>query len=355
MQQHPVPQNVTQYQFRLVGDMTLKQFLELALGLVLAYLFWSSNLVFLIKWPLALASILFGFGLAFFPIEDRPLDQWIINFLKSIYAPTRYIWKKSSKVPQVFTFEPHVITEAATSVKTVKAPIPESSRLPANSDLSDHERQRLNVLESILAQATPAPRSGTPNSSHPQKTIVDKPSITVRKLKPLTQLQNTTIFQATPRPQPFAKTQINLNDNLQIPNISVTSIAKPAPITAPKTQAAENIVFAKPSAPPATKPAPTVTPAQIRLPAAPSTPNLVVGMVVDRAGKIVENAIVEILSPEGIPARAIKTNSLGQFYTSTPLSPGDYTLRAEKDDYSFPPNKLEVKNQIIPPLLIQAS
>ena len=41
MQQHPVPQNVTQYQFRLVGDMTLKQFLELAGGMLLAYLIYA--------------------------------------------------------------------------------------------------------------------------------------------------------------------------------------------------------------------------------------------------------------------------------------------------------------------------
>src|SRR5689334_279488 len=109
MQQHPVPQNVTQYQFRLVGDMTLKQFLELAGGLVVGYLFFASNLIFIIKWPLALLSVVAGFGLAFFPIEDRPLDQWVINFIKSIYAPTRYIWKKSNKIPNVFTFEPHAV------------------------------------------------------------------------------------------------------------------------------------------------------------------------------------------------------------------------------------------------------
>ena len=96
MQQHPIPQNVTQYQFRLVGDMTLKQFLELAGGMVLAYLFFASNLIFIVKWPLVILSLLFGAGLAFFPIEDRPLDQWITNFIKAIYQPTRFTWQKTN-------------------------------------------------------------------------------------------------------------------------------------------------------------------------------------------------------------------------------------------------------------------
>ncbi|KKR52786.1 MAG: hypothetical protein UT88_C0021G0001, partial [Candidatus Woesebacteria bacterium GW2011_GWD2_40_19] len=32
MEQHPIPQNISSYQFRLVGDMTLKQFFQLAGG-----------------------------------------------------------------------------------------------------------------------------------------------------------------------------------------------------------------------------------------------------------------------------------------------------------------------------------
>ena len=35
METHPVPQNISSYEFRLVGDMTLKQFLYLAGGILL--------------------------------------------------------------------------------------------------------------------------------------------------------------------------------------------------------------------------------------------------------------------------------------------------------------------------------
>jgi len=51
--------------------MTLKQFLELTFGLVLAYLFFASNLVFIFKWPLVILSILLGAGLALVAYKDR--------------------------------------------------------------------------------------------------------------------------------------------------------------------------------------------------------------------------------------------------------------------------------------------
>ncbi|MFH2062265.1 MAG: PrgI family protein, partial [Candidatus Beckwithbacteria bacterium] len=103
MQQHPIPQNITAYKFRLVGDMTLKQFLELAFGLVSAWLIFNSNLVFIFKWTLGPILALFGFALAFMPVEDRPLDQWIINFIKSIYSPTQFIYKASPKTLDIFS------------------------------------------------------------------------------------------------------------------------------------------------------------------------------------------------------------------------------------------------------------
>ncbi|MCE7897823.1 hypothetical protein DYH11_01265 [Candidatus Microgenomates bacterium CPR3] len=159
MNQHPVPQNVTQYQFRLVGDMTLKQFLELAAGLLLAVLFYSSNLLFIFKAPLILLSVFFGIALAFFPIEDRPLDQWIINFVNAIYKPTRFTWKKTNKVPSIFTFTAHPIAATNTITKTIKAPTQKVS-LATDSDLSDAENSQVKSLNTLFSNA-PAPITST--------------------------------------------------------------------------------------------------------------------------------------------------------------------------------------------------
>src|SRR3990167_8449636 len=105
MYQHPVPQNVTGYQFRLIGDMTIKQFGLLAAGIGVAVFFYLTNLFAPIKWALMFGSGLFGVALAFFPIEERPLDQWIVAYFKAIYQPTHFIWQKIPLLPSYFSFK----------------------------------------------------------------------------------------------------------------------------------------------------------------------------------------------------------------------------------------------------------
>lgn len=332
MQQHPIPQNVTQYQFRLVGDMTLKQFLELAGGGLVAYLFFASNLIFIIKWPLIIVSFLLGAALAFFPIEDRPLDQWIINFINAIYAPTRFIWKKTNKIPRLFLFEAHAPEVVNTITKTIKAPTATVTTKPT-SDLSEFETAKLSSLDSLfkelpsvaIAGATATPITQTP----------EKPTISIRKLKPATEVEGIVLHTPVTEPTPVIKS----------PSVDIPT---PSPTTT-------NLVFSAPSAPKNETVVRTAPPKHITLPASPKLPNLITGVVVDQNSKLVENAIVQIVSGDGIPARAMKTNSLGQFYTSTPLSPGNYLIEIEKAGATFAPQQLIVNDTILSPIELHAT
>jgi len=332
MQQHPIPQNVTQYQFRLVGDMTLKQFLELALGLLLAYLFFASNLIFIFKWPLVILSILFGAGLAFFPLEDRPLDQWIINFIKAIYMPTRFIWKKTNKIPRLFLFTAHAPEVVNTITKTIKAPSATISVKPI-SDLSELETTKITSLDSLF---TTLPKPLNPEIK-PQENIEApfKPSISIRKLNPVDVVTNKTLH--TPKP------------------VSANILSQSTPTPVQENESTSNVIFSAPTARKTTNVVPTSTAKHITLPASPKEPNLITGVVVDGTGKFVENAIVQIVSSDGIPARAMKTNSLGQFYTSTPLGSGTYVIEVEKNTLSFAPQQLVVNNTILSPIELHAT
>lgn len=98
MQQHPVPQPITSYEFRLVGDMTLKQFAKLAAGCIMALIVYAINPPGFLKWPLILLLSGVGAAMAFLPFEGRSIDVWIIAFFKRIYSPTQYIWHQSEKV-----------------------------------------------------------------------------------------------------------------------------------------------------------------------------------------------------------------------------------------------------------------
>jgi len=97
IQQHPLPQDISAYRFRLIGDMTIKQFASLGIGIVISILFYSSPLPFFFKYPLAFIFLLLGVGMAFVPIQGRTLDTWIFAFIRSIYSPTQFVWKQTAR------------------------------------------------------------------------------------------------------------------------------------------------------------------------------------------------------------------------------------------------------------------
>ncbi len=77
-------------------------------------------------------------------------------------------------------------------------------------------------------------------------------------------------------------------------------------------------------------------------------------MVLSQNNDLLTNAIVEIQTPEGSIARAVKTNTLGQFFITTPLKNGDYNIVVEKTGYQFQPQHLIINNTIIPPMEIRS-
>jgi len=97
MENHPIPQDVTGFQFKLIGDMTVKQFAYLAVGIVLAWIFLQLPISFLIKIPLCAFFSILGIGLAFFPVSGRPMDLMIGNYIKALFSPTQFVYEKKGQ------------------------------------------------------------------------------------------------------------------------------------------------------------------------------------------------------------------------------------------------------------------
>ncbi|MBU4381253.1 PrgI family protein [Candidatus Parcubacteria bacterium] len=100
--QHPVPQNIMSVEFKLIGDMTVRQFFYVAAGAILGILFFKSGLPFLIKWPFTLLFSLGGAALAFVPLQERGLDVWFKSFIRVFGVPTQMVWKKDPTPPAFF-------------------------------------------------------------------------------------------------------------------------------------------------------------------------------------------------------------------------------------------------------------
>lgn len=367
MQQHPVPQNIASYQFRLIGDMTLKQFLELAGGIILAIIFYHSRFLSYFKWPLLVISALSGAGLAFLPFQERPLDVWIKNFFKSIYAPTQYIWKKKEKVPDLFEESKAVVSKLPLEKPTAKDKaileeyLQSLPRQPAPTKIDQQETKKLEKINSLFTTLGP----GLPIVSTPsvKEEISLRPSIKikVRKLKPpsarLPQFKPTitpvkipakpaVVSKPQPKPviqKPQLKTDLPLAESKPI-------IEAAPPLTPPLSIKA--IPIKKPKLPRKTVAASFSV--KLPMPSMPDVPNIVAGMILTNDNKILPNTLIEIKNRSGATVRALKSNKLGQFSISSPLENGKYTLTAENDAYHFDIIELVTEGKIISPIKIKA-
>lgn len=343
---HPIPQNVTSFQFKLVGDMTLKQFIYLASGSATGYFLFVlfSKDYPIITWPLIIISVLLGISFAFMPIESRPLDHWLGAFLKAIYSPTIRVWKKDGKnskddplfssrlmmylsgaQPQTI-IPPLPITQQNAPVASV-APITPAvpQKLPTPEELGktvDLAKQAQKLQMQIIQ--TERTLGQIKNQAQKPGPIPVDYSQQVNKI--LTDLQ-TLIAQAS-----TIKQQLQ---SVQSPQ-TATQPLPPPPILKEKIKV---VIPVKPK------------PAQLAL---TTFPNVINGIIKDQQNNYLAGVVAVIYDKEGLPVRALKTNKLGQFTGSTPLPNGTYTLELEKDNYSFDVLQIELTGGVLPPLMIVA-
>ncbi len=327
MQPHPIPQNVTSFQFHLIGDMTLKQFVYLATGSVIAYsLFvFLSPIYPIVAWPLIVISGGSGFALAFLPINSRPLDSWIGAFFKAIYSPTKRVWKKGSKT---FKEEPLFNSRFITFLSTPQA--------------APQITPQITTQVATQAPATSVDLAKTVDLAKEAQNLQMKIIQTERTLSQIKQASQT----PTQIPVDYSGQVNKILSDLQT-LVSQASAIKGKLETVTQPQTIE-------------KPVAAVEKIKIVVPAKPKQnqlalttfPNVLSGVVKDSTGNYLEGAVAVIYDKEGLPVRALKTNKLGQFSGSTPLPNGIYTLELEKDNYTFDVLQIELTGEILPPLMI---
>jgi len=225
MEQHPVPQNITSFQFRLIGDMTIKQFGYLAGGIILAFISYKLPLPFFFTWPMAVVFALTGFGFAFVPVEERPMDVWVTSFLRNVYNPTLFHWEHTEAAPEppkslvpplpkIPTFRPAPARPAPVVQQKTQAPEPTTKktetpkpqppkttlRSPFDSffvfiDTLFTMKPKSQPAYVVARQTLPAqipPRPGPFSAGNQyqaktaqQGTVVPTPSITGKKIEPM--------------------------------------------------------------------------------------------------------------------------------------------------------------------------
>lgn len=347
MEPHPIPQNITSFQFKLVGDMTLKQFIYLAIGSSIAYtifVFFSARYP-IVAWPLIIISALLGIAFAFLPFGARPLDYWVKAYLKAVYSPTKRVWRKNNKNYQD---EPLFASRYVTYISALQPTVPENTNIsipliqpaltvqptsaPSPPDLPTEEELGKTVELAREAQNLQMKIIQTERTLNQIRTEAQKPTpIPVDYSQQVNKIFSDLQTLMTQASQ--IKQQLELVGEPEM----VQPTAIPQPVIKPKVKVVVPTTKAKPASVALT-----------------TFPNVINGIVQDLTANYLEGVVVVIYDKEGLPVRALKTNKLGQFSGATPLSNGTYTVELEKDNFTFDVLEVELTGEVMPPLTITA-
>ena len=381
MDNHPIPQDITGFQFKLIGSMTVKQFAYLATGVVIAWFifFILSGFIF-IRLPLAIIFLGLGVSLAFVPIDGRPMDLMITNLLKAIFAPTRYIYKKEGGSLSSQTLQPSSVPSAQTQQTQAPAPAQQN---PIVSSIQPMQNQPMPTAN-MQPQAGPAsfgPVIELPDSQNKpiisgnlddlvnekkeeeKKVLENEKKLEEEVVSLKDQLEaakqaegaNANQEDQTSAHQKTEELEKALTQTLkQKEAIEKQLLTLQAKLEGQKQEKFAPSTSAPPRQTQRVKKVPPGMEKSVGLPNMPQDPNVISGIVKDSRGNPLPNILVEVKDPEENPVRAFKTNGLGQFASATALSNGRYVVVFEdpKEEHKFDAVEIEANGQIMMPLEI---
>lgn len=154
MEQHPIPRQITTFEFKLIGFLTLKQFIYLIIFAPLGFIVYRVFPVPLLNVVVGGAVAAIGAAFAFVPINDRPLDVWIRNLVRRVTSPTQYMYHKQN--PPIYFLEnlyfaqdPHRVLTHIESREKLTAYLAKTNPQP-----SQNKRKQLisDILKEQLSQ-----------------------------------------------------------------------------------------------------------------------------------------------------------------------------------------------------------
>lgn len=166
MENHPIPQDVTGFKFKIIGSMTVKQFAYIVaagIGCTITFLVMS-NTHFILMIPLMAMFAGIGIALAFVPVGGRPLDKMLVYFARSIPKENQFLYHKQGvNLSNYEFFKPPKVTQQP--AQSTQKPVSDANRQALASALrnsyfrpDDQEMQYLTGLKaSFEGAATTAP------------------------------------------------------------------------------------------------------------------------------------------------------------------------------------------------------
>jgi len=185
MEQHAIPRQITTFEFKLIGFLTIKQFIYLVISIPIGLLIFYIFPVPILNFFLGLIVALIGVAFAFVPINDRPMEVWVRNLIKRLSSPTQYFFKKQNPAIYflknlVFTNDPHRVMSHIDSQQKLSKYL--NNKAPTNNQNRKQEISDLftNSFSSLLGKKTTKTISPPPtvNNQPPTNINVKAPVFT---------------------------------------------------------------------------------------------------------------------------------------------------------------------------------
>lgn len=176
MEQHAIPRQITTFEFKLIGFLTIKQFIYLLIFIPLGLSVYAIFPVPILNIFLGLIVALIGVAFAFVPINDRPMEVWVRNLIKRLISPTQYFFRKQNPAIYflkglVFTADPHRVMSHLDSQQKLSKYL--SNKTPADNQSKKQEINNLftNPFSSLIKK-----KEIKPSSVNQQSTINNQQS-----------------------------------------------------------------------------------------------------------------------------------------------------------------------------------
>lgn len=413
MDNHRIPQDVTGFKFKIIGSMTVKQFAYIvAAGIfcTLTFVAMSKSHPFLMI-PIMGIFAAAGVGLAFVPVGGRPLDKMLIYFARSIPKENQFVYQKQGVDLSKFEFlKPSKVVQQQPAQQTapqqskneakrkaLASALRNSHFRPDNQELQYFSNLKASFDNPDIAVSTPTPLANEtrrvipPTQAQPkiikQESVdQEKPAVlNVSEAEIRQRMEQNDLTKPAPvtAPKNPAENVAEIKKEIQDIKVAEQSVGKTAELEAKirelEKQLAEAMgqtatfqqqvmqqakqVSTAPAVTPTIKEAPktenvkSVTPQSnlnTGFPTLPDTPNIILGIIKDPRGKVLQNILVEVVDKNDLPVRAFKTNALGKFIAATPLPNGVYKIYFEdpSKNHEFETVQIEMKGEIFNPLEI---
>lgn len=347
MDQHPIPRQITTFEFKLIGFMTLKQFIYLAMAFPIAYIVFALFPIPVLNILLAALVAFAGIAFAFIPIMDRPLDVWIKNLYKRLQSPTQYFYQKKNE-PLYFLKDLYFLADPHHMLAHIESKEKLAQYLAATRQRQrpDYRKKQIGTLMQTSTDAlqnqpalaaAPAPPVAPPQVAPvaPVAQVVAAPDAT-----------HAAVIQVPHAPD-FSKEEVTTSSDSTQADAPGAADTMPSDVTTVGSSTEPAVAPSASQNPiPATNPIPAPNPVQVPTPVAPQAWKMIAEPAVVPAAA----SPAPVVQPQVIPpvAQTVTPSSVTAPVTATPSYQPQYQTAGDVVT-AMPPRQPLMQTQVIAP------